>query len=582
MATKAFSYLRFSTAEQERGDSFRRQRDLAVRYCAEHELELDGRSFHDLGISGYRGANVRNGALGAFLRAIDDGAIQSGEYLLVENLDRVSRQDPWEALPVFQQIINAGVIVVTLQDRRRFCKATLKAQPFLIMESLLGMLRAHQESEAKSVRLRSVWAAKRATIADKPLTARCPAWLTLEPIPPRKFVIDEARASVVRRIFELTLSGVGQEAIAKRFNREGVPIFGKAGYWQRSYLCKILGNPAVIGDFQPHIDEHIGGKRSRQPLETVRDYYPAIVDRKTFEAVRTMRADRKRPPRPHGEVRSLVAGLASCPRCEGSMTRVSKASSSKPGKPYLVCSSRRYGGGCNMPAVPFETVEQGILAGVDMFTKDVPTGMDEAKNELAAIDRNIAGVSADLARVGDAIRTGDELGSHRPAPLVVIGVDAAREQVRLQRGGKRHRPHLVALNDELERDLYKLQGERRKQEERIAAVDGPTLRARLREVKTALTAAPLDCARANVALRALFSKIVIDRDERVLVLRWHFGGSSTTSFNPTPVARRSKDKSERIRELFANRPDLSVAEVAASIPCKPGYVRVVRSRGDGV
>src|SRR5262245_32600560 len=238
--TKAFSYLRFSTAEQERGDSFRRQRDLAIRYCAEHGLELDGRSFHDLGISGFRGANVRNGALGAFLRAVDDDMVQPGEYLLVENLDRVSRQNPWDALPVFQQIINAGVIVVTLQDRRRYSRADLEKQPFLIMESVLTMIRAHQESDAKAQRLRAVWAAKRAAIADRPMTARCPGWLTLEPTPPRRFQVIEDRAEIVRRIFRDTLAGIGQDSIARRLNREGVPPFGRSRYWQRSYIKKVL------------------------------------------------------------------------------------------------------------------------------------------------------------------------------------------------------------------------------------------------------------------------------------------------------------------------------------------------------
>ena len=39
--TKAYSYLRFSTPEQQRGDSFRRQTSLAADYAAQHGLELD-------------------------------------------------------------------------------------------------------------------------------------------------------------------------------------------------------------------------------------------------------------------------------------------------------------------------------------------------------------------------------------------------------------------------------------------------------------------------------------------------------------------------------------------------------------
>ena len=98
---RAYSYLRFSTAEQMRGDSFRRQTQLAKDYAQRHGLELDtALTFNDLGVSAFRGRNARTGALGAFLVAIDDGLVPEGSLLLVESLDRVTRQDPWDALPV--------------------------------------------------------------------------------------------------------------------------------------------------------------------------------------------------------------------------------------------------------------------------------------------------------------------------------------------------------------------------------------------------------------------------------------------------------------------------------------------------
>jgi len=38
---KAYSYLRFSTPEQMKGDSFRRQTSMATAYAATHGLDLD-------------------------------------------------------------------------------------------------------------------------------------------------------------------------------------------------------------------------------------------------------------------------------------------------------------------------------------------------------------------------------------------------------------------------------------------------------------------------------------------------------------------------------------------------------------
>jgi hypothetical protein len=55
-------------------------------------------TFEDLGKSAYRGANVMDGALGQFIEAVDSGQVKKGSYLLVENLDRLSRDRIWPAL----------------------------------------------------------------------------------------------------------------------------------------------------------------------------------------------------------------------------------------------------------------------------------------------------------------------------------------------------------------------------------------------------------------------------------------------------------------------------------------------------
>ena len=91
MPAKAYSYLRFSTPEQMKGDSQRRQLEAAQSYAREKGLELDEQlTFHDLGVSGFRGANATTGKLKAFRRAIEDELVEAGSYLLVEDFDRLS------------------------------------------------------------------------------------------------------------------------------------------------------------------------------------------------------------------------------------------------------------------------------------------------------------------------------------------------------------------------------------------------------------------------------------------------------------------------------------------------------------
>src|SRR3989441_1736791 len=163
---RAYSYLRFSTPEQSKGDSRRRQTDIAQRYAAAHELELDDKlTFHDLGVSAYSGANVETGQLGAFLEAVRTKLVAPGSYLLVENLDRISRQGWWDAMPTLQAIINSGITLVTLQSGREYTAEILRRNPMAGMEMQFELFRAQNESETKGRRVGEAWAAKRARAA---------------------------------------------------------------------------------------------------------------------------------------------------------------------------------------------------------------------------------------------------------------------------------------------------------------------------------------------------------------------------------------------------------------------------------
>lgn len=242
---KAYSYLRFSTPEQSKGDSFRRQHKMASDYAAMRGLDLDDTlSFHDLGVSSFRGQNVAEGKLGYFLEAVRSGEVAEGSYLLVESLDRLSRQNTRKALRVLEDIADLGIIVVTLNDRREYSKESLDRDPTDLLLSILQFMRANEESETKARRLTEAWAAKRSRLDTKPLTSKVPAWLRLDPESQTIVLISE-RAAIVERIFRETLAGMGQHQIAHALNKEGVKPWGRGAYWQRSYIVKILDSEAV-------------------------------------------------------------------------------------------------------------------------------------------------------------------------------------------------------------------------------------------------------------------------------------------------------------------------------------------------
>jgi DNA invertase Pin-like site-specific DNA recombinase len=114
-----------STDLQLKGDSRRRQLEASRAYAEAHGLELaEGSELEDIGVSAFKGANVREGALGRFLEAVRSGLIKPGSFLLVESLDRLSRQELLTAQSLFLSIIQAGINLVTLTDGRVYRAGT--------------------------------------------------------------------------------------------------------------------------------------------------------------------------------------------------------------------------------------------------------------------------------------------------------------------------------------------------------------------------------------------------------------------------------------------------------------------------
>ncbi|MBK2495595.1 recombinase family protein [Klebsiella pneumoniae] len=111
---KAISYIRFSTKIQSVGDSTKRQSKYINDWLKRNpDYYLDeSLRFQDLGISGFSGANAKSGAFGEFLAAVESGYIEAGSVLLVESLDRVSRQDIDTAGEQLRKILRSGVEVV--------------------------------------------------------------------------------------------------------------------------------------------------------------------------------------------------------------------------------------------------------------------------------------------------------------------------------------------------------------------------------------------------------------------------------------------------------------------------------------
>jgi len=97
--------------------SLDRPNSLNQEWCHAKVLTLDeSLCIADLGLSAYHGDNKTRGELGAFIRAIEEGKVPRGSYLVVEALDRLTRTAVLEVMNLLAQIVKAGVKVVSSND----------------------------------------------------------------------------------------------------------------------------------------------------------------------------------------------------------------------------------------------------------------------------------------------------------------------------------------------------------------------------------------------------------------------------------------------------------------------------------
>lgn len=426
----AYSYIRFSTPEQIKGDSLRRQLERSEKYAAEHGLALDT-TLRDLGSSGYKGDNLKKGALGKFVAQIKkkNSQVKPGSYLLVESLDRLTRLKVFDALKLFLDIIDSGVTIVTLMDNQVHSRERVDENWTSLIGSIAIMARANEESATKSDRLLRAWnqKVKVAREGGQKLTSKCPHWLKLSE-DRTQFIVDEGKAAVVRRIFRMVLDGHGAHTIERTFNLERVPTFGRGHGWHKSYIIKILNSRTVLGEFQ-----HCTGPTRQNDGEPIRDYYPRIVSDRDFYAAQKIRSD-KRPVaagRRGAMVSNLLSGLCKCGYCGGPMVYVNKGEGKKVGKTgrFLVCSGSKRGFGCKYVPLSYPDLEQLLmLVTRELTIEDLSSNRGEVE-QLKSAQGKLDTLLKSRANLIEAIEQAPDV-----TPLVTRLVAVEQEIAVLQKG----------------------------------------------------------------------------------------------------------------------------------------------------
>ena len=164
----AYSYVRFSTPEQAKGASLRRQTEDTADWCQRNGIPLDtSTTLHDLGRSAFTGEHRRNPdrhALAAFLKLVEANRIPKDSYLVIENLDRLTREDERAALRLWLDILDAGVNIVQLKPETVFRHE--QSDMTDIIRAIIELSRGHSESVMKSARVGRAWRQKKQRAAD--------------------------------------------------------------------------------------------------------------------------------------------------------------------------------------------------------------------------------------------------------------------------------------------------------------------------------------------------------------------------------------------------------------------------------
>lgn len=345
---RAIIYARYSTDRQTEStilDQLRRCRETATArgWTVAHE-------FTDEGISGAAMGN-RPGVQSAL------AALRPGDVLLVMDTTRLSRSQ--DLAPLLTRLRHRGVRVLGVLDGFDSDSQTARMQAGLsgIMSEEFRASIAARTHSALDMRARDA----------RPTGGKCFGYDSTGQV-------IESEAELVREVFRRAADGESSRAIAADLNARGVQAPGASwsrtvrrsdGRWMVSSVHSMLGNERYIGRVVWNRSvwkrDPDTGKRTRveRPAsEWVVTDGPAIVDRETWDRVRSLAAPRKfHGGRPGGGPKYLLSGVLLCGVCGRSLIVTGSKGS------HYYCSTYRQGGpsACSMSIGARRDVAEEIL-----------------------------------------------------------------------------------------------------------------------------------------------------------------------------------------------------------------------------
>ena len=212
-----------------------------------------------------------------------------------------------------------------------------------------------------------------------------------DPDNPKRWIVDDEAALVVKRIYSMTLDGLGTEQIAAQLERDGIltpraywlqkgvkrPGKGKQlppTRWNSSTITKILSLQEYCGDilnFKTYSKSYKNKKRidnDRENWVVFKDVHEPIIDRAVWEQVQQKRGTRRRRRTNDGE-KNMFSGLLVCADCGNNLHY--HFNQGNPEIKYFNCSNYKGNRGTctSTHYVRVDFLEQVVLGEIKRLTK---------------------------------------------------------------------------------------------------------------------------------------------------------------------------------------------------------------------
>ena len=230
-----------------------------------------------------------------------------------------------------------------------------------------------------------------------------------DPENPKRWIVDEEAAQVVRRIYCMTLEGVGTEQIAAKLEEDG--ILTPRAYWQSkginrpgkikdlppthwnsSSVIKMLSVQEYCGDilnFKTYSKSYKNKKRlenDRENWAIFKDVHEPIIERAVFEQVQQKRGKMRKRQAKDGE-RSMFSGLLVCADCGSNLHF--HFNQGNPEIKYFNCSNYKGNRGTcgSTHYVRVDFLEQVVLGEIRRLTKYAGLYEDDFLKEVIGHSR---------------------------------------------------------------------------------------------------------------------------------------------------------------------------------------------------